>query len=71
MLKFIRSTAMKIILLVLFLAGAGFCYAFPHKVKTAIKVVKAYYYVDKGDKEYLRQNLIGAINYYKIALDLY
>lgn len=71
MLKFIRSTAMKIIILVLILAIAGFCFAFPEKVKTAKNVLTAYYYVYKGDKEYSNKNLIGAINHYKVALNLY
>lgn len=71
MLKFIRSTAMKIILIVLLLAAIGFCFAFPHKVKTMGKIIKAYHYVYKGDKQYSQKNLIGAINYYRLALELY
>ena len=65
MLKFIRSTAMKIIILILILAAAAFCFAFPHKVKTAAKIVKSYYYVYKGDQKYSHQDLIGAIDCYK------
>ncbi len=71
MLKFIRSTAMKIIILILILAAAAFCYAFPHKVKTAAKIVKSYYYVYKGDQKYSHQDLVGAIDCYKLALNLY
>jgi len=71
MLQFIRSTAMKIILLILVLATAGFCFAFPHKVKTAKNVAIAYYYIYKGDQKYSAKDLIGAINYYKLALNLY
>ncbi len=71
MLKFIKSTAMKIIIAVLIVATAGFCYAFPHKVKTAGKIVKSFYLVYKGDKEYSKHNHIGAINNYHAALVLY
>ncbi len=71
MLKFIRSTAMKIILLVLVIAIAGFCWAFPHKVKTAINVIKAFHLVHKGDKAYSKHDHVGAINHYKLALSLY
>lgn len=71
MLKFIRSTAMKIILAVLFISAVGFCVAFPQKVKTAAKMVYAYYFVHKGDKKYINNDLIGAINDYREALRLY
>ena len=71
MLKFIRSTAIIIIILILILAAAAFCYAFPHKVKTAAKIVKSYYYVYQGDKKYSKQDLIGAIDCYKLALSIY
>lgn len=71
MLKFIRSTAMKIIILILFLGAAGFCYAFPHKVVTAKNVALAYYYVYKGDQKYLQKDLVGAIRLYERALKLY
>ena len=71
MLKFIRSTAMKIIILVLILTMVAFYFAFPKKVQTAKNVVKAYYYVYQGDKEYKKKNLFGAINYYKAALSYY
>ena len=71
MLKFIRSTAMKIIVLVLFLATVGFCVAFPDKVQEIGKIVAAYYFVHKGDKAYAKDNLFGAIQNYQIALEYY
>lgn len=71
MLKSIKTIASVTILVVLILATVGFCYAFPHKVQTAKKILKAYYYVYQGDKEYSKQNLVGAINNYHIALNYY
>ena len=62
---------MKIILAVLLLASVAFCFAFPNKVKTAGKIINAYYFVYKGDKKYSQNDLIGAINYYRAALKLY
>lgn len=71
MLKFIKSTASKIILVILVLLMTAFCYAFPHKVQTANNILKSYHYVMKGDKQYAKQDLVGAINYYQLALNLY
>ncbi|MCQ2958005.1 MAG: tetratricopeptide repeat protein [Candidatus Gastranaerophilales bacterium] len=71
MLKFIRSTAMKIIILVLLLAAVIFCWKFPHKLVTAKNIVKAYYYVYKADEQYKNKNLFGAINLYQRALKYY
>ena len=71
MLKFIRSTSLKVICLILVLVCVGFCFAFPHKVDTAKNMLIAFYFIQKGDKQYANQDLIGAINYYQRALAHY
>ena len=71
MLRFIRSTAMKVILLIFLVLGVTFCIKFPHKVVTAKNVVYSYYYVWHGDKHYKKKELLEAINDYRKALEYY
>ncbi|MCR4881693.1 MAG: tetratricopeptide repeat protein [bacterium] len=71
MLKFIRSTAMKIIIVIFVALAVAFCFKFPHKVVTAKNMVYSYYHVYKGDKLYRKKDLIGAINEYRRALEYY
>ena len=71
MLKFIRSTAVRIIFLVFFIIGIALCIKFPHKVITAKNIVVSYWYVYKGDKHYRHKELIEAINDYRKALEYY
>ena len=71
MLRFIRSTAMKIILLIFLVLGVTFCIKFPHKVVTAKNIVYSYYYVWQGDKYYKKKELLEAIKSYRKALEYY
>ncbi|MDD3593077.1 MAG: tetratricopeptide repeat protein [Candidatus Gastranaerophilales bacterium] len=71
MLNFIKSTALKVIILILIVLGISFVVFFPQKVRTAWKVTKSFYKVYQGDKKYRSHDLTGAINYYNEALVLY
>lgn len=71
MLKIIRKTSVKLILLIIFFILLIFGFAFRHQIYKQIQASKAYYNVYLGDKCYKKGSLHEAINYYNKALEIY